>query len=124
MQRILKTLIEDLQPDATQTYIVVPTGLQGYKAVVRLFPRYLRDESGTDLSHGEFRVLGAVARKMGTGDSFDLIKRSVLSVLSDELLHSFLAAVQEMGEKGVKIPDLKATVDGPALQIIPIAVYV
>ena len=123
MRKLFQGLMDDLE-SGIQTYVVELTELPKHKIVVSLFTQYIRDGSGIELPYGEFQVLGKVARKIKSDDSVDLLRGSAFSGLSEEILSEFLGAFQQLGQQGINVPDLVTKVEAPALQLIPIAVYV
>ena len=92
--------------------------------MVKLFSEYIRDRTGRELPYGEFRMLGKVIRKINKGDSINLIHGSAFSLLGDEPTAQFLKVFEEIGSSGIKIPKVTKSIAGPAMQVIPIAVYV
>ncbi|HHT9124420.1 MAG TPA: DUF6414 family protein [Candidatus Brocadiia bacterium] len=125
MQKIFEGIIKNFEHESIYTYLVELTALPGHRTVVYLFTEYLRDRSNTELPYSEFRVLGKVVKKITEkDDSIDLLRGSALSGVSEEILSPLLDALRQVGEQGIKIPNLVTKVEAPAIQIIPIAVYV
>jgi hypothetical protein len=125
IRNLIDGLAKDFEPESTQTYIVELSGLPENRVVVKLFPEYIRDRSGRELPYGEFTMLGKVIRKIDKGDAINLIQGSVFSSLSDEFTSKFLGDLYKGLEgSGIKIPQMIKSVNGPAIQIIPIAIYV
>lgn len=107
-----------------QTYVVELTKLSNSKIVMSLFSEYLRDRAGRELPYGEFKVLGKVVRKIDSGPSIDLLKGSVFSAVTDNVLAPLLDALKGAGKFGIKLPDIETKISPPILEIIPIAVYI
>lgn len=124
MRKLIEGLAKDFEPESIQTYIVELLGLPENKVVVKLFSEYIRDRSGRELPYGEFTMLGKVIRKINKGDAINLIQGSVFSSLSDEFTSKFLEAFKGLESSGIKIPQMTTSINGPAIQIIPIAIYV
>jgi len=123
-RKLFEGIIRDLEHESIQTYIVELTALPDHRIVVSLFTEYLRDRSSTELPYGEFRVLGKAVRNIKVGDSIDLLRGSALSGVSEEILSQLLNGIRQAGNQGINIPDLVTKVKAPAIQVIPIAVYV
>lgn len=124
-RNLIDALAKDIEPESTQTYIVELPGLPENRIVVKLFPEYIRDRSGRELPYGEFKMLGKVIRKIDKGDAINLIQGSVFDSLSEEFTTKFLDDVYNALDKaGIKVPRMVRRVNGPAIQIIPIAIYV
>jgi hypothetical protein len=120
----MRAMLKDIEPEGIHTYIIESAELSEHKVVVKLFSEYIRDRIGRELPYGEFRLLGKVIRKINKGDSINLIEGSAFSLLGDEPTTQFLKVFEEIGRSGIKIPKVTPTVAGPAMQVIPIAIYV
>lgn len=123
-KKVIEDMIGDLSHEGVQTYVVELLGLPGYRVLISIFSDYLRDRSGTELPYGEFLLFGKVTRKLTEGTSIDLLRGSSFSGLSDEMLSGLLGPLQQLGEQGFKLPDLVTRVQAPAMQVVPIAIYV
>ena len=124
LQKFFDGLIKDFESSQVQTFVIHATVPPDHRAVVSLFPDYLRDRSVTEIPDAEFTVLGKVVRNLGAAESINLLRGSALSGLSGEILAHLLAAFRNMGEQGIQIPNLVTMVEAPALQIVPISVFV
>jgi hypothetical protein len=102
----------------------MPANQRRHRIVVSLFPEYLRDRTGTELPYGEFKLLGKVAKKLDKGNSINLLQGSALSGLGEEVLSPFLDVLKQVGKEGLRFPEVTTEVEAPAIQIIPIAVYI
>ena len=64
-----------------------------------------------------------MVRRIDEGDSYNLLGRSALTGLNDQILSTFLDAFSQMNEQGLNMPDITKTVEAPALQVVPVAVF-
>ncbi|MGC1120408.1 MAG: hypothetical protein WBA22_04875 [Candidatus Methanofastidiosia archaeon] len=124
IREIFDSIIKDIRHESIQTYVVKLTELTEHRIVVSLFPEYLRDRTGTELPYGEFKLLGKVAKKLDKGNSINLLQGSALSGLGEEVLSPFLDVLKQVGKEGLRFPEVTTEVEAPAMQIIPIAVYI
>lgn len=124
VQKLCEGMLKDLEPGNSQCYILEVTELGDHRIVMSLFAEYLRDRLGVELPYGQFSVLGKVVRRIDKGDSYNLLGRSALTGVSDQILSTFLDAFSQMNEQGLNIPDITKTVEAPALQVVPVAVFV
>jgi hypothetical protein len=124
IREMMEEMAKDFEPESIQTYIVELLGLPENKVVVKLFSEYIRDRSGRELPYGESTMLGKVIRKIDKGDAINLIQGSVFSSLGDEFTSKFLETFKALESSGIKIPQMTTSIKGPAMQIIPIAIYV
>lgn len=119
---LLDGLTKDLRNENYQKYIIEIKSLPEHKSVIFLFNEFIRDRSGAELPYGEFKILGKVVRKIKEDESIDLLEGTNLG-LSDEMINSLKEPLKEMSGQ-FKIPEIFTTVESPAIQIIPIAVFV
>jgi hypothetical protein len=70
------------------------------------------------------QCLAKLYEKKDKGDAINLIQGSVFSSLCDEFTSKFLETFKGLESSGIKIPQMTTSVQGPAMQIIPIAIYV
>lgn len=96
-----------------------------HAAVITLETDYLNDPMMSDLVDGKFRVLGKVIRSLGSSDeSISLIRKTALSKMPAHVLGQFFGPLATLGtEKGFGIPSLTLEIPGPAIQILPVAIY-
>ncbi len=123
MKEMLDGITKDLEDENFQKYIIELKGLPDHKIVCYLFNEFIRDRAGVELPYGEFKVLGKVVRKIEGEESIDLLEGTVVG-LSDEIIEGFKEPLKDMS-KQFRIPDdIFTNVESPAIQIIPIAVFV
>ncbi len=129
LDRIRKAM-EGIRDDMTRgdiyDFVIEFSGAPGYQIVTSLLGAYLRDQSMTEILDAEFWLLGKVAKLVSSSskDSINLLRRSTLRGLNEEMIQQMFAAFKNIGERVLQIPELKTKVGGPAMQIIPIAIYV
>jgi len=99
--------------------------LSGHEAVITLESEFLSDPMMSDLVDGKFHVLGKVIRSIDDDtDSISLMRKTALSKMPASLLSDVFGHLSNLGtEQGFQIPQLRWNIDGPAIQIIPIAIY-
>jgi len=97
----------------------------GVTAVVTLEKASLNDPMMSDLVDGRFKVLGKVIRSVSdSNDSISLIRNNVLSNLPRHLLESLSDMFRGLGsEHGFSMPEVRWQIEGPAIQVLPIAIY-
>ena len=67
-----------------------------------------------------FKVLGKVAK---ANEKIDLLRNTSLSIFKENFLKEMLSGFNTDSNQEIKMDNLKTTVEGPALLIIPIAIY-
>lgn len=94
-----------------------------YTAVLTVEEQYLSDVTMSDIVDGTFRVLGKVVRHIHNPDeSISLLRKTALAHAPD-VISKFLTAFKNLDPNTFQLPEMKTKIDGPALQIIPIAVF-
>lgn len=97
----------------------------GYTAVVTVETCFLNDPLMSDLVDGQFKIIGKVIKSVNdSSDSINLLRKTALSKMPSALMLEALGHLGSLGsEQGFDIPDLKLEIEGPAIQVLPIAIY-
>jgi hypothetical protein len=117
LEQRYRTLREDLLSGSTVD-IVSGRLESGFAAVVTLDVEYLADPTMANLVEGQFTVLGKVIRSVAAGESINLLRKTAISLLPDALL---VKAFGHLDQTWNIQP--KWHVDGPAIHVLPIAIY-
>jgi hypothetical protein len=120
-QRIMAGLITAAR-DGLRSGPVIDVVLltEGGLAVVLPVDRSILGAAGEALlDDGEYRVVGKVSAVVGDDEGISLLRRSLLSATGPVAAREMLAELAGSAT-GIDIPD--PVIDGPALQVIPIAI--
>jgi len=124
-RKLISGIRSSLEQVGVRIFIVDLADSSGYKAVVPLFSEYLRDRSMTELTRGEFRLLGKISRNISIkGEAVDLLRGTTFGGLSDTIVTQMLDAFSEAKAGGLKLPEVETKISAPVLQVVPIAIYV
>lgn len=106
--------------DLTATDLVA-----GYSGVITVETSFLNDPMMSDLVDGQFKVLGKVIRSVrDKSESISLLRKTALSEMPSALLsQTFGALTQLESQEGFAIPEMTWEVKGPAIQVLPVAIY-
>jgi len=121
----LDGMLNALTESNTMELIAEILGTSTIKAVLSTELDYFNDRSVSEIIDGEFRVLGKVVRAVmpNSGETIDLLRKTSFGrfqgKIFDELANAFVGAE----EVGIKFPELITEIEGPALQVIPIAIF-
>lgn len=86
--------------------------------------KYLENDNISELIGGSFKVLGKVISVYNNeNDSINLLRKSTLSVLSNDLLDQLFTSLNSNEMKQFNLPKLKIEIQAPAIIVIPIAIY-
>jgi hypothetical protein len=94
-------------------------------AVLSTRQEYFSDENASEIVDGEFRVLGKVVRVVrgDSEDSINLLRKTSFGHLDNRLFDQLGDAFVGQEEVGLRFPEIVTEVEGPALQVIPIAIF-
>lgn len=121
----LDQLTADVEREGTST-VLFESQQSDYRAVVTVFDDFLRDRSMAELLNREFRVLGKVARHLpeGAPEGVDLLASTGIAGFPPQILTELSRAIDEMSGAGVaQVAAPATTVEPPAIEIVPIAIY-
>ena len=105
--------------------VVETTDGSGYRVVTSIFVEYLRDSTMTELAYREFRLLGKVVRHLpSSSESIDLLRGTALGGVAEATLGELLQGFKEAQMAGLNLPAIETRIDGPALEVLPIAIFV
>ncbi len=122
--QFLKGILADIESDELRLLVIDLPGSETRSAVVILFTEYLRDRSMTELAHNEYFLLGKVVRKTTdpSSGSIPLLRGTALGGLGNDTIEQFADALNEI--EGMDFPKVETKIHPPALQVVPIAVYI
>ena len=79
---------------------------------------------GTDeLIDGEFRVLGKIVRGASSEESINLLRKTTFSRFERNMINQMTAGFQGSDFSGLSFPELTTEIQGPSIQVIPIAIF-
>lgn len=124
----LKTQIQKFSEEikSGNTIDVVSDSLiSKYRAVITLEQEYLNDPSMADLVDGDFTVVGKVIRAVtDSNDSVNLFRKGVIGSMNKQILEqSFSLFYAPAISSNFEIPKIEWEIEGPVIQVIPIAIF-
>lgn len=105
--------------------IVLPDA--GIRVVITLDMDFLSDPTLSDLLDGEYTILGKVTKVVRTQheDDINLLRKTAFGRIKDPAIFESLDNIlEEVRNSGFDIPEMETRIKGPALQVIPIAIYI
>jgi len=124
MRQFMGGILSDIEKENIRTFVIDMQSPKGCSAVALLYTNYLRDQTMTEIEHKEYRLLGKVVRKIeeGSDETIDLLRGTGLGGIRKDMLDKFLRLFNQI--EGMNLPEVKTEVNGPALEIVPIAVFI
>jgi hypothetical protein len=124
MRQFIKGILSDIEKENIRTFIIDMQSPKGGSAVALLYTNYLRDQTMTEIEHKEYRLLGKVVRKIeeDSGETIDLLRGTGLGGVGKDTLENLLKSFNKLD--GMNLPKVKTEITGPALEIVPIAIFI
>jgi hypothetical protein len=125
IRQFLQRVLSDIEEENIRTFLVDMTHPNQFTTAVLLFTDYLRDQTMTEIAHKEYRLLGKAVRKIEkeSEESIDLLRGTGLGGIDKDTLQELLWGAFSQMEK-MNLPEMKTEIEGPALEVVPIAVFV
>jgi hypothetical protein len=96
-------------------------GREGLRTVMTLSTEFFAEQTSQYLQAGEFRVVGKVTRVLNEGDSINLTRRTAFGLAGPDAARDAIRGfAQEVEYFSVADP----IVEPPALQVLPLAVFI
>ena len=97
----------------------------GHKAVVTIEIQYLNDPLMSDLVDGTFHVVGKIIRVVpDNSEAISLIRKTAMSKMPHHTLNETFSTLSALTtDQEFELPDPEWEIQGPVIQIIPIAVF-
>jgi len=99
--------------------------ISGVKVVLSTKLSYFSDQNALEIIDGDFHVLGKIIRvvPLDSEDSINLLRKTSFGMFKRQILEQLKNTFVGAGEHGLKFPELVTEIPGPALQVIPIAIF-
>jgi hypothetical protein len=123
MEGMLKAVKGD-EPGGTVDLIGTLTGKERMESVLIADPNYADDPTFSDLVDGEYTILGKVVRVIPaeSGEKINLLRKTGLGKVP-EVVKLLAGAITAFSDVGVDLPDPVTEIEGPAIQVLPIAIF-
>ena len=118
--RLMTTMRGDLERASVRDLVV--RGPSGVRAVLTLSTEFFSDQTADYLLGGRFTVVGKVTRVLAEGETINLTRRTALGLGGPDLARQVVTDVTSDNEIFVDLGD--PVVEPPAVQLLPLAVFV
>lgn len=117
----IKALTGDLKHSGTIDFILTDSACT---AVLSAQEQYLANDNVSEMIGGRFKVLGKVIAICKSEEgSIDLLRKTTLSILPENMLDELFSGFQGEEFKQYHLPELITKIAGPAVMVIPVAIY-
>lgn len=117
----IKSFASELKHSGTVDFILSDSA---GTVVLSAQEQYLSNDNISEILGGHFKVLGKVISICADKtESIDLLRKTTLSILPHDLLADMFLCLQNEDMKQYNLPELKTEISGPAVIVIPVAIY-
>lgn len=117
----IKSFASELKHSGTVDFILSDSA---GTVVLSAQEQYLSNDNISEILGGHFKVLGKViAICADKTESIDLLRKTTLSIFPHDLLADMFLCLQNEDMKQYNLPELKTEISGPAVIVIPVAIY-
>lgn len=102
-----------------------PLGIPSARIVLSVDLNYFSSKNPNDVIDGEFYILGKAIRviKSDSHNTINLLRNTSFRQIDLKIFEGFASAFQGAEEAGLRFPTIVTEIHGPAIQIIPIAIF-
>jgi hypothetical protein len=121
-QKVMKMMLQmrdDLAKSAVRDTVIKGPGLTG---VLTMSSEFFTDATTEYLREGVFTAIGKVTRRLVEEDRLNLFRRTVLGAAGPDAARDMIDGV--VAAEALKLETIDPIIGPPALQILPLAVYV
>lgn len=122
MRWMRDTLDEDRKRTPLSNVLLRCTAPSGVTAVITLRTENLRDLTLSELHRNSVRVLGKVTRVVNENEEMSAFENYGMSLIAPEMLNEVFSTLR--GIENIRLDLSEVLVRGPALQILPLMVFV
>ena len=117
----IKSFTNELKHSGTIDFIL--SGEKG-TAVLSVQEQYLSNDNISEILGGRFKVLGKVISiSRDESESIDLLRKTTLSILPENMLGEMFSGFENAGLNQFNLPEFITEIAGPAVIVIPVAIY-
>lgn len=126
--QILKKQMDDLSTSLKASKTIDLTSTlpnNSCRVVITCNTDYLSDPNMSNLADGKFFILAKVTRTIESqSESISLIRNTAISKMPKHRLEQLKSGLNNLSNtEGFEIPEVTWNIDGPAIQVIPVAIY-
>lgn len=117
-------IFNQMREDLVNAHVhdVLLNGPDGLKVVLTLASEFFSEATAEYLREGHFSVLGKVTRILGEGEEINLARRTVVGSAGATMTKQIIENFRHL--EGIDIDTAEPIITYPALQVLPLAVFV
>ena len=117
-RRIMEQMRAELEE--SPVHDVLLSGLSGIETVMTVSADYFTDATREFLREGEVKVMGKLTRVLPAGEQINLSRRTLFGIAGN----SMAEGLEELFRAHPNLGSAKPLVQGPAIQVLPLAIFV
>jgi hypothetical protein len=127
-QKILNqidSLLNQLKDEGSLDLVGMYTFDENIQVVLTLDKGFMGELSISDIADGHFSVLGKITRIIKTKNDGDvnLLRKTSLSKLNQDMIDQMFSGFAQLEEFGIQNQLIETKIEGPVIQLIPIAIF-
>ncbi|WP_153015930.1 DUF6414 family protein [Methanofollis ethanolicus] len=101
-------------------------GSENIKSVLSTKLGYFNDQNADEIIDGEYYVLGKIVRivKTDSEEPINLLRKTTFGRFDNHIFEKFPSMLSQAEEGGLKTPEFVTEIRGPAIQVMPIAIFI
>jgi len=122
----IRSMIQELRAGEAVDLVCSLADHSAIRAVIPVYQTYFFNQTMSEVIDGEYRVLGKVTRVVPreVDGTINLFRYSGLGLYEQRILNQMLSQLEGLKGAGLQIGEITPVIKAPALQLIPIAIFV
>lgn len=122
----IKALSDNLKNGNMMDLICTMKGNVNLKAVLPVYIDYFVNNNMNEIIDGEYRVLGKITKVISaqSAQSINLLRNTSFSLLQKSIVTQLIGSFNSGEDNGLRYQEIITEIAGPAIQIIPIAIFI
>ena len=122
----IKTLSDSLKNGNMIDLICTMNGNINLKAVLPVYIDYFVNNNMNEIIDGEYRILGKVTKVINaeSSESINLLRNTSFSLLQTSMISQLTNSFNSGENYGLQYQEIITEISGPAVQLIPISIFV
>jgi hypothetical protein len=125
MTNILSQLNSLIQDVTKNGFIdLIGATKMGISAVLSTIQDFYINKDSDEVLDGNYKILGKIIRIIKNNENINLLRKTSFSNLQETLFSQFGDLIKNMGDSGIVMPELITKINGPAVLIKTIGIFI
>lgn len=123
-QTQVESLLKELASGNTSDFIGTSVANKDVRIVMTIDLTVTSEAVLTDMENGQYVVFGKIIRKIANNDeSISLLRKTNFRYMESSMISGLFDSLNAGAIQGLQLPEIVTEIEGPSLQIIPIAIF-